>query len=309
MLFLPYKMDSQKNGIPLFTVLICFACAFIYWKQFTADNRYYAAVDNFCHSQIDKRTISLIRHITHLESGNQCRPLLESIRNANSAEKEIHRLAKQAKPIGIFASKDDDFEHIYNGLFEIYQQFEVKVPKLLTGELAYDPNNLDVGRMITSTFSHASTFHLLGNLLFFYIFAASVELIAGSLMYAAFIAITTIGTSLAYSYAMFGVETALPTVGLSGVVMAAVAALAIMMPRTNIRCLFWFLFYIKIFRIPALFLALWYIGWDIYEMNQLGSHSYVNYVAHVSGAGIGALFGIYHLIFRKALIEEAAISY
>ena len=119
--------------------------------------------------------------------------------------------------------------------------------------------------------------------------------------------IATFGTSLAYSYVMAGVDGALPTVGLSGVVMAALVALAIMMPSVKIRCFFWFIVIFRIFRIPALFLAIWYIGWDIYEMNQLGNKSYINYVAHISGAMIGAGFGLYYLLFRKKQLEEMAI--
>jgi membrane associated rhomboid family serine protease len=108
---------------------------------------------------------------------------------------------------------------------------------------------------------------------------------------------------------MIGVEQALPTLGLSGVVMSSVSALGVMMPAARIRCFFWFLIYFKTFRVSALILALWYVGWDIYEMNKFGNHSYINYVTHVSGAGIGVLFGIFYSLFRKDILREAAVSY
>jgi membrane associated rhomboid family serine protease len=106
---------------------------------------------------------------------------------------------------------------------------------------------------------------------------------------------------------MAGVDSALPTVGLSGVVMAAVAALAIMMPAVRIRCFFWFIVIFRILRVPALLIALWYIGWDIYEMNQLDNKSLINYVAHVSGAAIGALFGAWYAVFRSKMLKELAL--
>ena len=161
--------------------------------------------------------------------------------------------------------------------------------------------------MLTSTFSHGDLAHLLGNLLFFYIFAASVEIVFGALVYFGFIILVTLATSLSYSYAMAGVEGALPTVGLSGVVMSAVAALAVMMPRVRIRCFFWFFVFFRIFRIPALFLAAWYIGWDVYGIYQAGDSSHINYVAHVSGAAVGALFGVYYRLFKRRHLEELAV--
>jgi membrane associated rhomboid family serine protease len=75
------------------------------------------------------------------------------------------------------------------------------------------------------------------------------------------------------------------------------------MPAVRIRCFFWFFVIFRIFRVPALFLALWYVGWDIFDMNRLGNDSLINYVAHVSGAAIGALFGVYYLYFRRDLLE------
>jgi len=54
-------------------------------------------------------------------------------------------------------------------------------------------------------------------------------------------------------------------------------------------------------------LAAWYIGWDIYEMNQLDNKSLINYVAHVSGAGIGAAFGAWYAVFRSKMLREIAL--
>jgi len=302
-------MDSEKNGLPIFTLFICVICAFVYWNQYSKDTQHYNAVERFCSQDLDGGSISFLRDVSHKESGNQCGDVFASIRNSEDSKAKITELAKQARPIGIFASKEDDYNYIHNRLDELFNKYDSKVPASLTGELVYDPKNLNLIKMVTSTFSHGDIFHLLGNLLFFYIFSASVELIVGSFVYLIFIGVSTIGTSLAYSYAMIGVEGALPTLGLSGVVMSTVAALGVMMPTARIRCFFWFFVYFKVFRVSALILALWYVGWDIYEMNKFGNDSYTNYVAHVSGAGVGVLIGIFYSLFRKDILREAAVSY
>ncbi len=304
MIFLPYKIDLEIKKIPLFTILICIVCIFIFKKQYSEDTRHYEAVQRFCYKTLEDNEISLLRNISHEEDGNQCEVIFKSIREAQDSKVKLTELVKQAKPIGLFPTEADDFNYIYNRMERMYQRYESRVPGNLTDKLSYDPKDIDFMKMVTSTFSHGSISHLIGNLLFFYVFAASVEIIVGSLTYVGLIIITTIGTSAAYSYSVRGIEDALPTIGLSGVVMAAVAALAVMMPYVRIRCFFWFLIYFKIFRIPALFLAMWYVGWDIFEMNQVRHESGINYVAHVSGAAMGALLGLYFLIFKKDLLWE-----
>lgn len=307
MLFLPYRLDANRNGLPFLTLLICLLCTFVYWQQYSLDRQYFQAIEKFCLEDLSKREVAWLNRVPTEFAGNNCGIVLESIRDAEVADVEIKRLAQLAKPIKLYASKQGNIDHVETQLTEIYDKFERDVPGHLTSDLAYDPHDLDVVKMVTSTFSHGSAMHLAGNLLFFYIFAASIEIVFGGLVFVFFIIATTLGTSLAYSYAMAGIEGALPTVGLSGVVMAAVAALGIMMPSVKIRCFFWFIVIFRIFRVPALLLAIWYVGWDIYEMNQLENTSYINYVAHVSGAIIGAMFGIYYVVFRSKLLREMAL--
>ncbi len=307
MFFFPYRIDARGNGLPLVTVLICMLCSFVYWQQYSADREYFQSIEKFCLRDLSKRELAWLDRVPAPVAGNQCAIVLESIREQEDAAAEIKRLSNAAKPIKLFSSRQANIDLIEKRLSEIYRKFERDVPQHLTSDLAYDPHDLDIVKMVTSTFSHGDALHLAGNLLFFYIFAASVEIIFGSLVFTLFITVSTFGTSLAYSYVMAGIEDALPTVGLSGVVMAALAALAIMMPTARIRCFFWFFLFFRIFRIPALLIAIWYVGWDVYEMNQLGNDSYINYVAHISGAVIGAIFGAYYVIFKRKMLREIAV--
>ncbi|MCU7812206.1 MAG: rhomboid family intramembrane serine protease [Candidatus Thiodiazotropha sp. (ex Notomyrtea botanica)] len=309
MIFLPYKLDFEISRLPIITIVICIICVLVFWNQSLKDKRHYNAINKFCQEGLERGELILLRKVAHEKTGNQCEVIFEAIREAPNPKEKIQELALQANSIGSFTTEEDDYRYRYGRLEDLYSQYEIKVPKSLTLEFAYDPSEMDLIKMVTSTFSHGDLLHLLGNLLFFYIFAASVELLFGIILYVGFISVATIGTSLAYSYTMIGVNDALPTIGLSGVVMAAVAALAVMMPLARIRCFFWFIIIFKVFRVPALFLALWYIGWDIYEINAIGNDSYINYAAHVSGAGIGALFGLVYFLFRKDMIRASVSSY
>jgi membrane associated rhomboid family serine protease len=118
------------------------------------------------------------------------------------------------------------------------------------------------------------------------------------------IATLAVSTSLAYSYSVAGSADALPTLGLSGVVMGMIAFVATVLPTLGIRCFFWFLLFVRRFSIPSLFLAAWYVGWDIYELNSRDADQTVNYVAHVSGAATGALVGLFFRFFRTDYLRE-----
>lgn len=309
MFFFPFRMESRKQGLPLITVLVILLCLFVYREQVTQDRAYYEALDQYCLHDIDKEVLSALRLVRHQERGNFCAEVYNEVRESERPVIKLKELAQQAKGTGLFATREDDETWIYLRLAEGYKGFDSRVPYLLTKDLSYKPGELDLWNMLTSTFSHSDIWHLLGNLLFFYIFAAAVELVIGHFVFGAFILLGSIGTSLAYSYAMAGVEDALPTVGLSGVVMAMVAALALMLPYARINCLLWIGFIIRVIPVPALVLAIWYIGWDLYDMRRFGQTSGINYVAHISGAIMGAIVGLYYAMFEKKRVRESTYHY
>lgn len=134
--------------------------------------------------------------------------------------------------------------------------------------------------MLTANFAHGSWQHLIGNLLFFFAFASAVELIVGSITFAAVVLAMSFGTSVAYSLAMTNFPGALPTVGLSGVVMGMMALLAYLIPTGMIRCFWWFIIKFGTIALPAWLLSLWYIGLDIYVLTSQEELGTVNLVAH-----------------------------
>jgi membrane associated rhomboid family serine protease len=100
------------------------------------------------------------------------------------------------------------------------------------------------------------------------------------------------GTSVSYSVAMMRVEDALPTVGLSGIVMGMIAMLAYFMPTAKVRCFYWFIVKIGTVAISAWILALFFIGVDVYTLLTKDDMGGINLIAHVSGAVIGFVLGV-----------------
>src|SRR6185295_3821689 len=100
-------------------------------------------------------------------------------------------------------------------LLDSFHSFRRSAPANLTARLAYPPDSWNPLRMLSASVAHASWSHVIGNLLFFFAFAATIEILLGPLLYLAVLAVLALGTHTVYSVALLHSAEALPTVGLS----------------------------------------------------------------------------------------------
>jgi membrane associated rhomboid family serine protease len=154
--------------------------------------------------------------------------------------------------------------------------------------LAYHAHTLDVLHMFTSVFAHASIWHLLGNLFFFYCFSRTIETqisIKGYLFaFVLFVLVTNIAFSLATKGPVW-------TVGLSGVVWGYMGIFLVRYPKDKIDCFVWFFVIFKIIDVPAIIFILGFLAMNVAEYRHL-EDSNVNYAAHFSGFAAGVLFKV-----------------
>jgi membrane associated rhomboid family serine protease len=286
------------------TLVVCAICVWVFARQEISAHAYASALDQFCNQEITRDERLVLRYLDGPPSQHYCDVLLQ-IRAAPDRAAAIRKLAETSKPTPFYRDPVDSSNYVYNTLADSSRRFERTIPSNLTDRLQYDPSELNIWRMVTAAFSHADWWHLISNLIFFYAFAASVELIAGYGYYFGFILVSAIGTHLAYGYSMRGVEIAVPTVGLSGVVMAMMAFLATVLPALRIRCVFWFFFvFVRIFRVPALAIAALYIVENVFDYLQRDPGSNINYVAHISGAAIGVSMGLIYRLTHHTFLRE-----
>ena len=156
--------------------------------------------------------------------------------------------------------------------------------------------------LLTSTFMHGGWAHLLGNMLFLYIFGDNVELAFGSLVYTAFYLVTGVIASLAH--VLFNPESVIPSLGASGAISGVLAAYLVLFPRNRISVISFFGWFPYRYTVPALVM----IGiWALFQfVNGIGSiapseeTSGVAYMAHVGGfvAGLVLAFLLRPLVDR-----------
>jgi hypothetical protein len=170
-------------------------------------------------------------------------------------------------------------------------------------ELAYHPCEVvnecsQVGEgwlltALTSMFMHGGWEHLLGNMLFLWIFGNNVEDALGHVRYLVFylcggFAATALQTFVTLSVAS-GADATIPNLGASGAVSAVLGAYLVLLPHARVLTLFFFV----LREVPAiLLLGLWFVlqlvsGSASLAHPQPGGG--VAFFAHVGGFVFGAL--------------------
>jgi len=307
MLFFPYKLDINLYRIPFITILVCLICLATFLSQVKSATAFDRNLQGYCGQETNANLHAILENIDDSEVGKGCANVFMHLRDSRDREQEIVQLAHEVRGLTFYRDDAQDIQYKQDMLRRGFADFDALVPKQLTEKLAYRPDRYDVVTMITSTFAHASWDHLLGNLLFFFIFASCVESALGLANFALVFALMAVVTSVSYSHSVSAAE-ALPSIGLSGVAMGMMALLTTLLPRARIWCFFWFLVYVRRFTLPVLVIAAWHVGWNIYDLNHADPTSHINYMAHVSGAVAGVVLGIIYRLFVPRRIESLALG-
>ncbi len=148
--------------------------------------------------------------------------------------------------------------------------------------------------LLTGLFLHGGWAHLLGNMLFLWVFADNVEATIGSMKFLVFYLLGGIASTIFHG--LIFPDSSLPLIGASGAIAAILGAYLIMFPHSRIKVLVLILF--TSFNIPALiFLGVWIIIQFFDGYGSLGVISAegagIAYWAHVGGFLFGVVVGYY----------------
>jgi len=145
--------------------------------------------------------------------------------------------------------------------------------------------------VLFSMFLHSGWLHLLGNMLFLWIFGNNIEDRFGKIRYLIFY--LACGYAAAYGFADTSTLSTGPLVGASGAIAGVLGAYLVLYPRARVWSLVPFLLFLPL-RIPAWFvLGLWFVLQWAYSAGyaSTGAGS-VAYPAHLIGFALGAVVGL-----------------
>jgi len=143
--------------------------------------------------------------------------------------------------------------------------------------------------LLTSQFLHGGFLHLIGNMLYLWIFGDNIEDIMGHFRF--FIFYLLCGILAATTHILTNINSEVPMVGASGAIAGVLGAYLVRYPRAKVSVLFFFFFIIRIIKVPAMFvLGFWIV---IQVLSGLGSLNVggggVAWFAHIGGFLAGIL--------------------
>ena len=156
------------------------------------------------------------------------------------------------------------------------------------------PADIVAGRnwitILTSMFMHAGWLHILGNMLFFWVFGPEIEDVMGPLRYLVFYLLG----GLAATFAQIVVDSAstTPNLGASGAIAAVMGAFLVTYPRDRIRTVLLLGWFSQVTFVPAIILVgLWFLTQLFSEVGALAQTQTggVAYMAHIGGFVFGAI--------------------
>ena len=145
--------------------------------------------------------------------------------------------------------------------------------------------------IVTSIFLHGGWLHILGNMLYLWIFGNNVEDRFGR---AGFLGFYLLGGALAgLSQVAIDPTSTVPTIGASGAIAATLGAYFVIFPRARVTSLVFLGFFYQLIDVPAIIvLGFWFVLQLIDGLTSLGaiqSGGGVAFFAHIGGFVVGAV--------------------
>jgi len=145
--------------------------------------------------------------------------------------------------------------------------------------------------LLTSIFMHGSIMHVLGNMLYLWIFGDNVEDAMGSARFLVFYLLC--GAVATFAQIAIGPGSSIPVVGASGAIAGVLAAYFMLYPYARVMTIIPIFFFIRLVALPAvILLGFWFILQVISGAGALGSSGGVAWFAHIGGfiAGLILVF-------------------
>jgi membrane associated rhomboid family serine protease len=154
---------------------------------------------------------------------------------------------------------------------------------------AVDNDPINIVTPFISMFLHGSWLHILGNMLFLFVFGRAVEDSMGSVRFAFFYVIC--GLVAAATHIALNANSPVPTVGASGAISGVMGAYLVMYPTARVKM--WFFLFIV--RFPAWLVLIWWFLEQaltgVEQLNEINPNAAngVAVWAHVGGFICGAI--------------------
>jgi membrane associated rhomboid family serine protease len=156
--------------------------------------------------------------------------------------------------------------------------------------------------IISSQFLHGGLIHVVGNMLFLWIFGNNIEDRLGGMRFFFFYLLC--GVAAATAQIVPDPRSVVPMIGASGAVAGIMGAYLLEFPRARVLTLIWILFFIRLVWLPAFVIIIYWILLQVFYQLASGGSSGVAYMAHIGGFLAGLILVRLFMLFggRRRII-------
>jgi membrane associated rhomboid family serine protease len=181
-----------------------------------------------------------------------------------------------------------------NGVVFVLIWASARTPEAFQGLLftwGYTPAEPRLVTIFSGMFLHGGWMHLLGNMLFLWIFGDNIEARLGPLGY--LLAYLGVGVAATLVYGAFNSGSEIPVVGASGAISGVQGLYFIACPKHKVKVFIWFYFYISVVYVSArLIMGFWFVLQDLLPVvlsdgPTPGGDDGVAHLAHLGGFAAG----------------------
>jgi membrane associated rhomboid family serine protease len=166
--------------------------------------------------------------------------------------------------------------------------------QLLTYAFGVLPGSFSWPTLVTSMFLHAGWMHVIGNMLYLWIFGDNVEDRLGHGGYLLFY--LACGAAAALGQVAVSGDSLIPMIGASGAIAGVMGAYFVLYPHSRVLTVVFLVFFLDIVEIPAIFfLGIWFVKELFSGVGSIGTSALtggVAFWAHIVGFAVGALAGL-----------------
>jgi membrane associated rhomboid family serine protease len=161
--------------------------------------------------------------------------------------------------------------------------------------------------LFTSMFLHGGWLHLIGNMLYLFIFGDNVEDAFGSVGYVFFYIVAGVGAGLLQ--VLVASDSTIPAVGASGAIAGVLAVYLVLYPTAPVRVLVPGFYFMRMARLPAaIVLGMWFVIQLFNGFLSLGMRTMatggVAWFAHIGGFVVGLVAGAVLRVVRPSLVRS-----
>ena len=161
---------------------------------------------------------------------------------------------------------------------------------LTPAQLTHAPSPDSYQTIFTSMFMHSGWMHIIGNMLYLWIFGNNVEDSIGHFKFIAFYLLC--GVAAAAAQVAISPDSIVPMIGASGAISGVLGAYLLLFPRARVLVLFPIWIFWRVFYVPAVLLLVFWFGMQLLSalaVLRLNVNGGVAFWAHVGGFVAGLL--------------------